>query len=387
MLAFTAHDQPLQECLAAFRNAAGFQERPILFELLLVRQILIPGDIGREPISEEHGQLLGRHEPLAAFDAPRHGIFCPRAMETISVCSRIDRVPQNRQGPGGRRCPPLQLPDAPATMAAESQSQVIDDQVAEDRVGGTEFVELLEDQPDHPTRLFVRLLNDLARGRLEVSQGDGQEQLAALGLVTTAAEQAIAHRDQFIFAHRAFHTKEEAIVAVQGIVDTVLIAQDSIENGTHVNELMPILVGSREPAELDAQHDPDVVQADFGHQPLEARPTDSRPGAAGLILVDDHHTLGRPAEPLCELRQGILPFAGFAVLDHLLRRRLPHIHHREPIEMPIENLRRRPQPEGRGRRSHSRRSIPTVGDACVTSVHRAPPGRWGVRRVVEARCR
>jgi len=42
---------------------------------------------------------------------------------------------------------------------------------------------------------------------------------------------------------------------------------------------------------------------------------------------------------LRELRQSILPFARFAVLEHLLRRRLPHIHDREPIEVPILNLR------------------------------------------------
>src|SRR5512142_2110308 len=92
---------------------------------------------------------------------------------------------------------------------------------------------------NHPTCLFVRLLNDLARGRLEVSQGDGQEQLATLRLVPTAAEQAVAHRNQLILTHGTFHTKEEAIVAVQGVVDAVLIAQQGVEDTADVDEAMP----------------------------------------------------------------------------------------------------------------------------------------------------
>src|SRR6185437_17021566 len=133
---------------------------------------------------------------------------------------------------------------------AESQSQVIDDQVTEDRVGGAELVELVEDQPDHLTDLLVRLLDDLARGRLEVSQGYGQEQLAALRLVPGAPEQAVAHRNQLIFTHGTFHAEEEAIVAIQGVVDAVLIAQQGVEDAADVDEAMPFRVRPRQPAEL-----------------------------------------------------------------------------------------------------------------------------------------
>jgi hypothetical protein len=76
-----------------------------------------------------------------------------------------------------------------------------------------------------------------------------------------------------------------------------------------------------------------MFQAHLRHQALETRAIVGKPTAAGLILVNDHDSLCRPAQPLGELRQGVLPLAGLAVLDHLLRRRLPHIHHRESIEM------------------------------------------------------
>src|SRR5262249_58866342 len=139
---------------------------------------------------------------------------------------RIGGVRQGGEDRGGGRCPPLELPDAPAALAAESQSQVIDDQVAEDRVGGTELVELVEHQLDHPARLFVRLLNDLARGGLEISQGDGQKQLAARRLVPTAPQQAIAHGHQLKFCHDDLHSQKQTVVTVQRIVDAIEIAQE-----------------------------------------------------------------------------------------------------------------------------------------------------------------
>src|SRR5262249_60697718 len=127
------------------------------------------------------------------------GFVYARGVQAISVRAGMGGGPKDRRDRGGSGCPPLELPDAPAALAAESQSQVIDDQVAEDRVGGTELVELVEHQLDHPARLFVRLLDDLAGVRLEVSQGGGQEQLAALRLVPAAPEQAVAPRHRLLF--------------------------------------------------------------------------------------------------------------------------------------------------------------------------------------------
>jgi hypothetical protein len=63
-----------------------------------------------------------------------------------------------------------------------------------------------------------------------------------------------------------------------------------------------------------------MVQAYFRHRPLKAGAIIGRPAALALILLDDHHTVRQPAEPFCELSQGVLAFAGLAVLENLLRR-------------------------------------------------------------------
>ena len=121
--------------------------------------------------------------------------------------------------------------------------QLVRNEVAIDRVGRSEFLEFVEDHADHAPRLLVRLLDDLAAGGLEVADGDVQEQLAALRLVPAAAQQAVPQRHQFVLAHGASHSQEQPVVAVQGVVDGILVAQQRVEDAAHVDELMPVLVG------------------------------------------------------------------------------------------------------------------------------------------------
>ena len=241
-------------------------------------------------------------------------------------------------------------------VAAKPQLQLVRDEVAKDGVGRSEFLELVEDQLDHAPCLLVGLLDDLPGGHLEVADGNVQEQLATLRLVPAAAQQAIPKRDQFKFAHGALHSQKEPIVAVQGIVDAILIAQQRVEDAAHIDELMPVLVGSRQPAEFQPQDHPDVIQAHLRHQPLKPRALVGGLAALSLILVDHHDALGRPAQALGELRQSILPLARLAVLEHLLWRGLPHIDHRQTVQMHVTNLRCRAEPKRRWRPGES---VPT----------------------------
>jgi hypothetical protein len=232
-------------------------------------------------------------------------------------CRRMDRT--RAADAGRRRRPPLQVPAPAAPGAAEPQLQAVHGQVAKDRVRGPEFLELLEDQPDHSPRLLVRLLGDLSGGHLEVPDRDGQEQLAALRFVPAATEQAVPQGHQFVLAHGAAEAQKETVVAVQGIVHGVLVAQERVEDAAHVNELVPIRVGPRQTAELECQHNAHVVEAHLRHQTLEPRPVVGGPAAPPRVLVDDDDALGRPAQALGELGQGVLPLPRLAVLHHLLR--------------------------------------------------------------------
>ena len=57
---------------------------------------------------------------------------------------------------------------------------------------------------DHGADLLVGILGHLAGRQLDVAGGHADEQLAALGLVQLAALEAIAHGDEFKFAHCPF---------------------------------------------------------------------------------------------------------------------------------------------------------------------------------------
>ena len=112
---------------------------------------------------EKHGQLFGRHEPLTSLAVPGRRVIRSGTVQAIGIGTGVDRMSQDRQDSIGRGGLPLQFPDSPAPMAAKPQSQVIHDQITEDRVGGAEFLELLEDQADHPSRLFIGFQDDFAR--------------------------------------------------------------------------------------------------------------------------------------------------------------------------------------------------------------------------------
>ena len=102
-----------------------------------------------------NGQLIGRHEPLTSPVASGLRIRRPRTVQPMGIGAGVDRVSQDRQDPGRRRWSPLQLADATPAMAAKSQVQAVHDQVTKDRIRRTEFLELLEDQPDHRLDLLV----------------------------------------------------------------------------------------------------------------------------------------------------------------------------------------------------------------------------------------
>ena len=61
---------------------------------------------------------------------------------------------------------------------------------------------------------------------------------------------------------------------------------------------MPILIRARQPAHLQAQDQPDVVQADLGEEILEPEPSRGGLPAASLIFIDDLHAVRGPAQQI-----------------------------------------------------------------------------------------
>ena len=122
MAALAADDQTREQRLAPLRRTARTFERAVLPQLLLVRQVLFPRDVGGQSPLNQHRQFLVRNEPLPAFRNSRGGILLARAMQAVRIGSRVDRMPENRQDSRLGRCSPFQLADALAAKAAKAQA-------------------------------------------------------------------------------------------------------------------------------------------------------------------------------------------------------------------------------------------------------------------------
>jgi len=127
--------------------------------------------------------------------------------------------------------------------------------------------------------------------------------------VELATLQAVPHGDQFDLAHGPLQAQDETVVGVVGIIQPVLVGQERPEDGTDLQEMIPVLGRAREPAQLQPQDQADMIHRDLGEEPLEAKPLLGGPAAPALILVDGQDPILRPTEGRGVVRQGILTLA------------------------------------------------------------------------------
>ena len=251
-----------------------------------------------------------------------------------------------------------------------------------------QLVELVEDQLHGRARLLVGVEGHLPGGQLEVPAGDVEDQLAPLGLVEPAAFQAVAHGEQLDLAHGPPQAQDETVVGVVGVVEPVLVGQEGPEDAADLHEMIPVLGGAREPAQLQPQHQPDVVHGDLGEEVLEPESWSDGPSAPTLVLVDDQDPVPGPTEGHGVVRHGVLPLAGFLVVEDLLGAGLADVDDRQLVEMAIGDL-GGPRPvHGRGRaRRHRLGRLPcgSRGPGAVMAAHASPPGGPEALRVAGPR--
>ena len=82
---------------------------------------------------------------------------------------------------------------------------------------------------------------------------------------------------------------------------------------------MPVLVGARQPAHLQAEDQPDVVEGDLGQQALEAGPPLDRLATLAEVVVDGEDPVARPAQRHGPVGQGVLAGGGLPVVEDPLR--------------------------------------------------------------------
>ena len=121
-------------------------------------------------------------------------------------------------------------------------------------------------------------------------------------------------------AHGPLQAQDETVVAVVGVVDSVLVSQQCAKDGTDLQKMIPVLRRAGQAAQFESQDQAHMVQADLGEQALKAGSLFDSPAAPALVLVDHHDALPRPTERGGIIGQGLLTLPRFLVVKDLLRR-------------------------------------------------------------------
>ena len=236
------------------------------------------------------------------------------------------------------RAPPLQVPAVGPVERTKPEADVVANQVVEDPPDGADLVVLVEDQTDDLADLLVGVHLDPFRGELDVAGGHAVKEFAALGLVQPASLQSISHSNKLEFADGSLQTEQKPVVGVLRVVDAVLVREDCPEDGTHLQEIVPILVVAGDAAHLDPEDQADMLHGNFGQEALKSAPLVGRPAALPLIVVDDHDAIPGPSQGDRVVGEGVLPFPRLAMVEHLLGVGLSHVNDGEAVEVEIEDL-------------------------------------------------
>ena len=162
----------------------------------------------------------------------------------------------------------------------------------------------------------------LARESADIATRQVQAELATQSLGTLPGVQARLEQMQLCLAHRAFETQQKAVVEVARVVDAIGVGDEGVEQGADLEQLVPIAAGAGEPRHLDAEDQPDMAEANLGHQTLEAGPVGGGRPRAAEIVVDHQHLPARPAELAGAFDKRVLQPDRLAVLLDLTWRRL-----------------------------------------------------------------
>ena len=123
-------------------------------------------------------------------------------------------------------------------------------------------------------------------GEPDVADRGRAEQLAAAGLVQLALVHPLLEDVKLRLAHHPVQAEQEPVVVVGRVVDPVGVGQQHAEAGAQLQQLVPVLARAGQPAHLQAEDQPDVVEGDLGQQPLEAGPALDRLAALAQVVVD-----------------------------------------------------------------------------------------------------
>src|SRR5258705_10174240 len=182
--------------------------------------------------------------------------------------------------------------------------------------------ELGEDQLQGVLHAFVRILLYAIATDLHIAGSDTEDQRAAACLLLQRFLRALAEHREFELAHRALHAKQQPIVGMARIVESVLVDDERADQSTELDQRMPVAAIAGKTRRLDREHSADTAVADRCKQPLEAGTRDAAAGPAEVV-VDDFDVA--PAKLLGAIDEAVLAPSALMIMRELVCCRLPDV--------------------------------------------------------------
>lgn len=123
-----------------------------------------------------------------------------------------------------------------------------------------------------------------------------------------------------------------------GVVDAIEIANERFEKGTDFEQLMPVLRGTCETGNIDAQDETDMVEADLSYELLEAQSSFDRSCRLTEVIINDENAFFGPTESDRAFDETILQAGRFLMFHDLLHGGLADVNNSEAIEVMGKNF-------------------------------------------------
>ena len=188
--------------------------------------------------------------------------------------------------------------------------------------------------------LFIGVEFVPAVRRADIPDRRSLEDLPAADLVQQSLPHPPAQDVQLGLGHDPSEPEQEPVVVVDRVIQAVLITQQGAKHRAKLKQLVPVLARAGEPAHLQAEDQPDVIESDFCKEALKAESPFGCGPTLPLIVVDDEDPIGRPAELGGPVGEGVLTVGRFPVLGHLLGGGLADVNDGQAVKVPGLDLAR-----------------------------------------------
>src|SRR3954468_17138817 len=126
----------------------------------------------------------------------------------------------------------------------------------------------------------------------DVSDRDGDKQLAAARHLLACGQRALTQQVEFVFVQAAFQAKQESIIALARGIDGLLIDEQSIDDAAHLDQLLQsrLLRAKRETSRAaTAPTLPRQTSATIRSKPTRVTvPAAEHPRSSSTISTSDH---------------------------------------------------------------------------------------------------